>query len=126
MDGQAKEIKCEDYPNGCYCCKYAIVGGNNEEEVVLCMLTKKEIAVAEQQMPEGKGPDIASLLHEDIEARARLGERKYGERLKAFNGRDPLLDAYQEVLDLAFYLRQLLVEREAGLKTFNNFKKARD
>lgn len=43
--------------------------------------------------------------------RAREGERKYGTRLKAHNGRDGLIDAYQEVLDLACYLRQVIEER---------------
>jgi hypothetical protein len=49
----------------------------------------------------------------DIQARAALGERKYGERLRAFNGRNPLQDAYEEALDMANYLKQALVEWEA-------------
>ena len=40
-----------------------------------------------------------------------MGEAEYGERLKPHNGRDALLDAYQEALDLAMYLRQAIAER---------------
>jgi hypothetical protein len=47
---------------------------------------------------------------EDIEARIRLGERKYGTRLKAFNGRDALIDLYQEVLDGINYSQQCQIE----------------
>lgn len=42
----------------------------------------------------------------------KFGRRKYGTPLQPFNGRDPLVDAYQEVLDLAVYLRQAIWERE--------------
>jgi hypothetical protein len=56
---------------------------------------------------------IAQELHKDLEARAALGAAKYGERLRAFNGRDPLVDAYQEMLDAWQYLRQELEEHHA-------------
>lgn len=42
--------------------------------------------------------------------RDRLGVRKYGTRLRAHNGRRALVDAYQEALDLAVYLRQCIEE----------------
>lgn len=67
--------------------------------------------VAEEQIkPKGVGPEVAELVKQDIDARVALGETRYGERLRAFNGRNTLMDAYQEVLDLANYLRQLLEE----------------
>lgn len=65
----------------------------------------------EEPTPEGSGPAIVELVKEDLEARAREGERKYGERLRANNGRDALVDAYQEALDLCQYLRQRLEEK---------------
>jgi len=65
-----------------------------------------------QPMPEGSGPDIIELVKNDLELRAVIGKRKYGERLKPHNGRDALVDAYQESLDLSMYLRQAIVERE--------------
>jgi hypothetical protein len=46
--------------------------------------------------------------------RDNQGYLKYGTRLKTFNGRDPLIDAYQEALDLAVYLRQAIQERDAA------------
>lgn len=65
----------------------------------------------EQQKPEGTGPAIFDLIMKDIEERKATGIKTYGEALRAFNGRDPLIDAYQEALDLAVYLRQELYER---------------
>lgn len=46
----------------------------------------------------------------DIIARKEIGLQRYGTYLQAFNGRDALLDAYQEALDLAIYLRQVIAE----------------
>lgn len=43
---------------------------------------------------------------------ALKGRRKYGTPLQAHNGRDPLVDAYQEALDLCVYLRQAIAERD--------------
>lgn len=58
--------------------------------------------------------DIATLVQKDIEGRAKIGLKKYGMRLQPKNGRDPLIDAYQEALDLCMYLRQLLAEKYNG------------
>lgn len=63
----------------------------------------------------GDGPPIWDLVVADMQGRDRMGEAKYGTRLRAGNGRQPLVDAYQEVLDLAVYLRQELAERDARL-----------
>lgn len=73
-------------------------------------------AIREQQKPKGIGVDVARLVHEDIEARIEHGKELYGERLTTHNGRDALVDAYQEVLDLAVYLRQMLYERDNPIK----------
>jgi len=57
--------------------------------------------------------DIAKMVQEDIEARAQLGEKKYGGRLQVGsrnNITSPLQNAYEEVLDLAMYLKQELEE----------------
>jgi hypothetical protein len=59
----------------------------------------------------GAGAAIWDLVVEDIRARDAGGEKKYGRRLQAFNGRDCLVDAYQEALDLTVYLRQAIEER---------------
>ena len=53
---------------------------------------------------------IHDLVIKDIEDRKQFGLEKYGTTLQANNGRNALLDAYQEALDLACYLRQVLEE----------------
>jgi len=45
-----------------------------------------------------------------INARRQLGISRYGTELKTYNGRDALVDAFQEALDLAQYLAQALAE----------------
>ncbi len=72
------------------------------------MIPKRHIL--KQKLPKGEGSDIASLVKEDIEARAKIGLKKYGERLKPNNGRNSLWDAYNEALDLCMYLRQKIEE----------------
>lgn len=47
-----------------------------------------------------------------LEKRVEQGERQYGTRLLTHNGRDALLDAWEEAADLLFYLTQMLTERE--------------
>lgn len=57
------------------------------------------------------GPAIWSLVMRDMAERDVEGATKYGTRLQAGNGRKALIDAYQEVLDLACYLRQEIFEK---------------
>lgn len=64
-----------------------------------------------QPIPNNSTP-IIDLVHQDLEQRRQLGIRKYGTVLQAFNGRNPLWDAYEEVLDLALYLRQAIEEQD--------------
>lgn len=61
--------------------------------------------------PRDNQTDIQSLVIADIAARRDVGIARYGTPLQAFNGRDALRDAYDEALDLACYLRQMLEER---------------
>ena len=61
--------------------------------------------------------DIAKMVQEDIEARAQLGERKYGGRLEVGSRNNmisPLQIAYEEALDLAMYLKQEIEEGKIG------------
>ena len=57
-------------------------------------------------------PAIWDLVMEDIKERDEIGVKKYGTRLQGFNGRNALIDAYQEALDLVVYLRQLIFEEK--------------
>ncbi len=54
---------------------------------------------------------VWELVIADMEERNRIGTEKYGTPLQAHNGRDALVDAYQEGLDLVVYLRQEIEER---------------
>ena len=63
-------------------------------------------------IPNNKTP-VWELVIADMRERDASGRAKYGGPLQPFNGRRPLVDAYQEVLDLAVYLRQQLYETEA-------------
>jgi hypothetical protein len=61
---------------------------------------------------ENSLPAVWDLVIHDMEVRDKDGFRKYGTRLQPFNGRDSLIDAYQEALDLCVYLRQAIYERD--------------
>lgn len=49
----------------------------------------------------------------DMAARIAKGADEYGEPLTTFNGRDALVDSYEEAMDLAVYLKQAIMERDA-------------
>lgn len=53
------------------------------------------------------------LVIADMRKRNDDGRHKYGVPLETFNGRDALIDAYQEALDLCVYLRQAIEERNS-------------
>ena len=60
------------------------------------------------------GPAMWDLVVHDMRERDEVGARKHGTRLQPHNGRDVLVDAYQEALDLVVYLRQALYERDGA------------
>lgn len=65
--------------------------------------------------PPKKGQTaVWPLVIEDMVARNAKGIQTYGTPLETHNGRDALLDAYEEALDLAVYLRQAIEERHAS------------
>lgn len=71
-------------------------------------------AVKQEPIPHGKGVNVQEEVIKDMRERMEFGKAKYGEYLTTFNGRDALKDAYQEVLDLAVYLKQKILEQENG------------
>ena len=52
---------------------------------------------------------VAGILV-DLESRSREGFKKYGTLLCTDNGRDALMDFYQEILDAIVYIRQFNAE----------------
>jgi hypothetical protein len=66
-----------------------------------------------QGMPRiNNEPYVHDAMIADIEARKVLGTKRYGTPLQPHNGRNALLDAYEEALDLAVYLKQALIEQD--------------
>lgn len=66
---------------------------------------------AEQPLPRPATGDVWLLVLKDMEDRRLRGMERYGTPLQPHNGRDALIDAYQEALDLCVYLRQAIEER---------------
>ena len=58
---------------------------------------------------------VHEVLINMIRCRALEGKKKYGTHLQAGNGRDALMDALQESLDMNQYLMQVIME---GKRTF--------
>ena len=73
------------------------------------------VALSEQVKPHGINVSVIDLVKQDLIDRSLVGEKKYGEKLKPFNGRNALIDAYQEALDLCMYLRQAIYEVENSM-----------
>jgi len=66
----------------------------------------------EQPLPkEGKTAVFDEVL-KDLEARKQKGISTYGQALMTQNGRNALLDLYEELLDAVVYLKQAMLERE--------------
>lgn len=57
-------------------------------------------------------PPMWDLVIEDMKDRDEEGRVRYGTPLQPFNGRDMLIDAYLEALDLAVYLRTAIYEQQ--------------
>ena len=83
----------------------------------LPITTKKSVDVAVEVAEDLKKVGFQDIA-EDVEARIRIGERKYGKRLQSFNGRDALKDLYDEVLDALNYSKQLELENKDNGEIF--------
>ena len=73
------------------------------------------VSVTDPQPPPANRddePDIADLVMADLAEKKRMGIAKYGVALRARNGRSGLIDLYQELLDAAQYVRQVIREQE--------------
>ena len=76
-----------------------------------CQLSNKIVGIVEQAEPSQGQEEIWPLVIDDMKQRDSKGRSVYGTPLMSHNGRDALIDAYQEALDLAVYLRQEIQER---------------
>jgi hypothetical protein len=69
-------------------------------------------AATPQPPPQSGRQKVLDGVVSDLVHRSIVGKAKYGTYLETHNGRDALMDAYQEALDLCMYLKQAIMERE--------------
>lgn len=69
-----------------------------------------DAATAKQAKPSGQGNPILGMVLADLTNRALEGKEKYGEPLRAHNGRSSVVDLLQELYDASMYCRQLIEE----------------
>lgn len=75
----------------------------------------------DQKLPEPGGIPVQEFLIEALKERLEYGRRKYGRPLETGNGRDPLRDAWEEMLDLMLYFTQFALESGAALPGLEKF-----
>lgn len=75
-------------------------------------MTPENLSKPEPAPKPNDKPAVWSMVVRDMHERDAEGRRKYGTPLQPFNGRKPLVDCYQEALDLVVYLRQEIAERD--------------
>lgn len=63
-----------------------------------------------------------SHLSEHLRKRAEMGREKYGTYLSPDNGRNALVDAYQDALDLIVYLRQKTEDRDTAARPSDEYQ----
>jgi len=88
-----------------------MIANRQEESSIDPSETQSPATVVQPRPVTNDGPAIVDLVIDDLRERAKIGEAKYGTKLQARNGRVAIVDAYQEVLDLAQYIRQEIEER---------------
>ena len=83
---------------------------------ILSRRSMKNLSKHQPKPKKNTNPHVWDLVMKDIEDRVDYGLKKYGVTLQPFNGRDPLIDLYQELLDAVVYTRQLIYERQSSLQ----------
>lgn len=68
-----------------------------------------------QPPPTGENDMVLPVVLAALTSRAEQGRVKYGTYLRVHNGRDALIDAWQEAADLLMYLTQEIMERDGKL-----------
>jgi len=108
---QCKEIAThlisKDNETKYYCFSHA----SNEWQSLLEEKSRSRFISSQPNPVPNDEPSIQDLVVKDIQDYKEYGIKKYGMVLQAHNGRDPIIDAYQECLAQAQYLRQYLREK---------------
>ena len=89
---------------------------DQQNDVFRRFISRANKAAQHEPPPKQGKQDVADLVMVDIQARVEAGRQKYGTKLQTHNGRDALMDAYQEAIDLVMYLRQAMAERDDANK----------
>lgn len=76
------------------------------------LATAKGLNAPQPEPAPNDRPAVWDLVIADMRERDAVGAAKYKTRLQPHNGRDALVDAYQEALDLCVYIRKLIFERD--------------
>jgi len=63
-----------------------------------------------------KSNEVLNHVISEIINISNRGKMAYGTRLRTFNGRDGLMDAFEESVDQTFYLKQKLMEFDVETK----------
>jgi hypothetical protein len=82
--------------------------------IVIANIRSTFDAIPKDLRDAGCDAELCAAIVADMETRDRIGRERYGTPLAPFNGRDHLVDAYQELLDAAVYLRNWLEEHGPG------------
>jgi len=94
------------------CLYYALCDVSGCKNYIPAEVPGSSDAATPETQPTGDGKIVLFEVMHDLMDRAKVGREKYGTYLKTNNGRDALMDAYQEMLDACMYLRQAIMERE--------------
>lgn len=77
----------------------------------------------DQPAPKPGGFPVQAVLIEALKQRMEFGLRKYGRPLETHNGRDPLRDMWEEMLDMVSYFTQYILEQGVELPGLEKFAK---
>ncbi len=77
----------------------------------------------DQPAPKPGGYPVQAVLIEAIRQRMEFGLKKYGRPLETDNGRDPLLDMWEEMMDMISYFTQYVLEQGTKLPGLEKFTK---
>lgn len=81
------------------------------------IMTRRQVALRNAGFTK-EAEAVRKLIKEieaDLMQRRALGLKRYGSLLQPGNGRDPLRDAYEEVVDLVAYFKQLMMARDEAV-----------
>lgn len=76
---------------------------------------------SDQPAPKPGGYPVQAVLIAAIQQRMEFGLKKYGRPLETHNGRDPLLDMWEEMMDMISYFTQFVLEQGTKLPGLEKF-----